>query len=299
VGAGWWIAGRFLSPLQRITGTARRLSDRTLHERIDLQGPQDELKELADTFDGMLERLEVAFESQRRFIANVSHELRTPLTAQQALVEVVLADTSATAGELRSALEGVHAAALDQQRIVQGLLTLAISERALERRDLVDMASLARIAIDQVGNEVAHRGLTVEASLQRSRVLGDPTLLQRMVGNLLENAVRHNRSGGWIRVESSEADGHVRIVVTNTGDEVPATIAPLLIEPFTRLAGQRTRSEEGLGLGLSIVRAVSTAHGGRLGIESCPGGGLRVTLRFPAMARTQRDPGCPTLNDGW
>src|SRR3954452_24864045 len=193
---GWGVAGRVLRPLQRITATAQRVSQDTLDERIGLEGPRDELKELADTFDGMLERLSGAFASQRRFVANASHELRTPLTVIRTELEVTLADPGATTGELRTMGETVRDATLATERLIQALLTLARSEGGIQRRDDVDLAEAARMALAHTGSEAAARHIDMRPTLDPAPVRGDRRLLERLVANLVENAVRHNREGG-------------------------------------------------------------------------------------------------------
>ena len=284
VGAGWLIAGRLLRPLRQITATAHRLSHQTLHERIRLRRPNDELKELADTFDGMLTRLQTAFESQRRFVANASHELRTPLSEERALVDVTLSDGKAGEEELRTALRAVRAAVDEQERIIEGLLTLARSERGLDRHQSVDVRRLAEAALRGVEPAAATRRVRLEQSLLPAAVSGDPALLQRMVGNLLDNAVWYNDPGGWVRLATRSENGHVELEVLNSGPRVPPGVVPTLFEPFRRLDGHRAASRDGLGLGLSIVRAVVQAHGGGVEAAARREGGLRVTVRLPSSA---------------
>ena len=207
---GWLVAGRALRPLQQITSTARRVSQDTLDERIALEGPRDELKELADTFDAMLERLSGAFASQRRFVANASHELRTPLTVMRTELEVTLADPDATNAELRTMAEAVHDALDRTERLVQSLLTLARSEGAVTRRDPMDLARAARVALEHTARDADAAGLAVTADLHPAPVAGDRSLLERLVANLVENAVVHNRPGGRVSVTTSSRDGRER-----------------------------------------------------------------------------------------
>jgi len=238
---GWLVAGRVLRPLQQITATARRVSQDTLDERIALEGPRDELKELADTFDAMLERLSGAFASQRRFVANASHELRTPLTVMRTELEVTLADPDATNAELRTMAEAVHDAMDRTERLVQSLLTLARSEGAVTRRDPVDLASAARLALQHSARDADAAGLAVTADLHPAPVSGDRRLLESLVANLVENAVGHNRAGGRVSVTTSSRDGRSVVEVVNDGEVLDAAVLPSLLEPFTP-TGARSRS---------------------------------------------------------
>jgi signal transduction histidine kinase len=276
---GWLVAGRALRPLQRITAAARRVSQDTLDERIALDGPRDELHELADTFDAMLERLSAAFASQRRFVANASHELRTPLSVIRTELEVTLADPHATNGELRAMAEAVHDATARTERLVQALLTLARSEGAVTRRDPLDLASAAALALEQSGRDAAAAGLEVTADLHAAPVRGDRRLLERLVANLVENAVAHNRRGGRLSVSTQARGAHSTVEVVNDGDELDPSVLPALLEPFQRL--DRGARGDGAGLGLSIVRSVAAAHGGAVALAACPGGGLRATVTLP------------------
>jgi signal transduction histidine kinase len=276
---GWAIAGRMLRPLQRITATAKRVSQDNLDERIGLEGPRDELKELADTFDGMLGRLSGAFASQRRFVANASHELRTPLTVIRTELEVTLADPNATTAELRAMGETVRDATLATERLIQALLTLARSEGGVQRRDPVDLAEAARAALAQMGNEAAARDIATRPTLDPAPVRGDRRLLERLVANLVENAVRHNRDGGAVEVRTSQVAGRSTVEVRNDGDVIPPEALASLLEPFQRL--DRGARGDGVGLGLSIVRSVAEAHGGSVELRARPAGGLVVRVSLP------------------
>src|SRR5919199_1000562 len=256
---GWAVAGRVLRPLQRITATAQRVSQDNLDERIGLQGPRDELKELADTFDGMLERLSGAFASQRRFVANASHELRTPLTVIRTELEVALADPEATNAELRAMAETVRDATAATERLIQALLTLARSEAGVTRRNALDLADAARQALAQTSGEAAGRGLEVRSTLEPAPVRGDRRLLERLVANLVDNAVRHNRDGGGVEVRTGSVAGRSTVEVRNDGAVIPPEAVASLLEPFQRL--DRGARGDGVGLGLSIVRSVAEAHG--------------------------------------
>jgi signal transduction histidine kinase len=282
VGFGWAIAGRVLGPLHRMTATARRLSEENLHERIALDGPDDELKELADTFDAMLGRLEAAFESQRRFAANASHELRTPLSIMRTEVDVALADPDARPEELRRMGEVVRRATERSDALIDGLLLLARSDRGLAARAPVDLAELAGEALARSSAEAAAAGVETAARLEPAPTTGDAALLGRLAGNLIENAIRHNGSGGRLEVETGPAPGggEVRLAVANTGPVIDAADVDGLFEPFRRLAPDRLAAA-GAGLGLSIVRSVATAHGGRVSARPRPGGGLVVDVFLP------------------
>jgi signal transduction histidine kinase len=287
---GWMMAGRALRGLQQITAAARRVSQDTLDERIALEGPRDELKELADTFDAMLERLSAAFASQRRFVANASHELRTPLTVMRTELEVTLADPNASNAELRSMAEAVHEAMDRTERLVQALLTLARSEGAVARRDPVDLGEAARMALEHTARHAQAAGLAVTADLHAAPVRGDRRLLERLVANLVENAVGHNRPGGRVSVTTATRNGHSVVDVVNDGDVLDPATLPRLLEPFQRI--DRGARGDGAGLGLSIVRSVAQAHGGAVALAVCPEGGLRATVTLPrgeAAEPTQPD----------
>jgi signal transduction histidine kinase len=281
VGLGWLVAGRVLAPLAAITATARRLEGSTLHERINLQGPQDELKELADTFDQMLGRLDAAFATQRRFVANASHELRTPLAIARTEVDVALADRDAGPAELRAMAERVLEANQRSERLIEGLLTLARSERQLRASEPLDLAMAAADALDAAAPEVGRLGLRVSRVLGAAPVAGDRALLERLVANLVENAVRHNRPGGWVEVDTGRAGPRSLVRVANGGPPIPPDQVATLFEPFRRLDPDRTGSGRGAGLGLSIVRSVATAHGGTATATALPDGGLEVRVELP------------------
>jgi signal transduction histidine kinase len=282
VGLGWLVAGRVLRPLQAITATARRLEGSTLHERINLEGPEDELKELADTFDQMLARLDNAFETQRRFVANASHELRTPLAIARTEADVALADPDASPAELRAMAERVREASQRSERLIEGLLVLARSERQLRAGEPVDLSEAAADALSVARPEAERLGLRVRSVLGGAPVTGDRALLERLVANLVENAVRHNLAGGWLEVDTGLAGGRAVVRVANGGAPIPPEQVPGLFEPFRRLGGDRTGSDRGAGLGLSIVRSVAAAHGGTASARALPGGGLEVTVEVPA-----------------
>jgi signal transduction histidine kinase len=287
VALGWVVAGRVLRPLAAITATARRVSQDRLDERIALQGPHDELRELADTFDEMLDRLAAGFTAQKRFVANASHELRTPLTVLRAEVDVTLADPDAGVDELRAMGETVREATIETEQLLESLLMLARSEAGIERRAEVDLVDAAQRAIAQrTGEALEHEvQLRYAGPARRLVVDGDPRLLERLVANLVDNAVRHNVTGGWATVELREADGAALLTVSNGGAPVPAEAAARLLEPFQRLA-RRGDGPPGAGLGLSIVRSVAVAHGGGVDVRARPGGGLEVAVCVPGVVST-------------
>nr|WP_247706613.1 ATP-binding protein [Streptomyces liliiviolaceus] len=298
---GWLVAGRVLAPLRDMAAAARRISADDLHRRLAVAGPDDELKDLADTFDDLLARLEGAFEAQRRFVANASHELRTPLTLQQAVVDVALADPRADAASLRAACLRVRAAGQEQERLIEALLMLARGQRAEPERESVDLAVLAGELLPPEGGAGAgtdtdtdtdtgtgtRTGLRprVDAELTSAPLVGDPQLVGRLVSNLLENAVRHNLpegEGGWVTVWTGVVDGRASLRIANSGPVVPVDQVGVLFEPFRRLGVERVRgrAREGAGLGLSIVAAIVGAHGGVVEARA-RGGGLWVEVVFP------------------
>jgi signal transduction histidine kinase len=281
IGIGWLMAGRTLRPLQEITATARRVADRSLHERIALQGPPDELKELADTFDAMLERLDQSFAGQRRFAANASHELRTPLAINRTLLEVALGDPEASP-DLRQLGKTLLATNERSERLIDGLLALTSSDAELIRRTPVDLADVGSQAVEQLADEAARREITVQAHLAPASMKGDGVLLERLALNLLQNGIRHNAPDGWVELVTLRQNGFAELVVTNTGPVIPPYEIDSLFEPFRRLHAERTGSDRGVGLGLSIVRSIARAHGGGVSAVPRDGGGLVVRVRLPA-----------------
>jgi signal transduction histidine kinase len=283
IGLGWLVAGRVLRPLRTITTAAQRLSASSLHQRLALAGPDDELKELGDTFDGLLARLEASFAAQRQFVANASHELRTPLARQRAVAEVALADPERTVASLSHACRRVLAAGEQQERLIEALLTLARSQRGLGRREPVELAAITDDAVRCRLAEAGRRGLTVHADLSSAATLGDVRLAERLAANLLDNAVAHNTPGGWVRVRTGHRAGHAVLSVANSGPAIAPAQLGRLFEPFQRLGADRT-GHDGLGLGLSIVRAIADAHQATLRARALPGGGLDIQVRFPAFS---------------
>ncbi|MEW2357789.1 ATP-binding protein [Spirillospora sp. NPDC029432] len=283
---GYLVAGRMLRPLHRVTATARRLSESTLHERIALDGPQDEIKDLADTFDRMLDRLGRAFDAQRRFVANASHELRTPLTINRTVLEVALASRK-NPPETKALADVLLGNTARHERLVDGLLLLARSEREPQNPAPTPLPDVVRSALDQAE---AHGDAEVEVRLGDAVVEGDPVLLERCAANLLENALKYNVEGGRVWVRTGERDGRAVLHVANTGRPVPSYEIERIYEPFRRLRADRVGSADGAGLGLSIVRAVVEAHGGTIETVPRDGGGLAITVRFPAAGRAPDPP---------
>jgi signal transduction histidine kinase len=277
---GWLVAGRALRPVHAITGAARRASEENLGERLALAGPPDELKELADTYDAMLARLDAAFASQRRFVANASHELRTPLTVMRTAIDVTLAKPDRTPAQLEDMAAEVRAGVDRAEALIEALLTLARSDRGATAVELTDLSVLAEDALDAAGPAIRAGSLGLETALQPAPSCGDLVLLDRLVANLVDNAVRHNSPGGWIQVATGMRHGQAYLTVTNGGPVIGEDVAPLLFEPFRRLDGP-AGSGPGTGLGLSIVRSVATAHHGLVTARSQPAGGLEVTVLLP------------------
>jgi signal transduction histidine kinase len=278
---GYMMAGRVLAPLGRITRTARSVAGSDLKRRIELEGPDDELKELADTFDEMLDRLERSFDAQRRFVANASHELRTPLAINRTLLEVQLSDPGASA-DLQQLGKTLLATNERSEQLVEGLLLLARSDNEIVERKPVDLAEAASQALDQTRGEAQAKGVQLRAALSPAVVQGNGVLLERIVLNLVQNAVRYNvPEGGWVDVGTEVQHGHAVLVVSNTGPVVPAYEIDNLFEPFRRLRTERTGSDKGVGLGLSIARSVARAHGGVISAEPREGGGLLMRVAIP------------------
>ena len=275
--AGWIAAGRILAPVHRLTAAARAASEQNLSQRIALQGPRDELRELADTFDTMLERLDRAFTSQRQFIANASHELRTPLTVMRTAMDVVLAKPEPTRGELASMAAEVRQAVGHSERLIEALLVLARNDQARALTDPLDLAAIAEDALE--ARTAKGIIITTTAMLGEAPVTGDQVLLERLVNNLLDNANRYNITGGTVTISTTAHDAASVLRVVNTGTVVPADMVERLFMPFTRL-DDRTR-HDGFGLGLALVSSIAAAHGGTVTATAVPAGGLDVTVRLP------------------
>jgi signal transduction histidine kinase len=288
---GWAVAGRVLAPLKRITSTAQRVSDSSLDERIPVAGPHDELRELGETLNSMLDRLAGSFETQRRFVANASHELRSPLTVIRSEAEVALANPEPDIDELRDMAAAVVDASRRTEALLAGLLILARSQRGLVASRPVDLAEAARPALEHARDRAAREGVRLSGELEPAPTEGDPALLERVAANLIENGIAYNRPGGFVSVSTRAAGAGAELRVENSGPPVGREDAARLAEPFERLG--RDSDGRGAGLGLSIVSAVSEAHGGTLAIEPRPEGGLVVCVRLPGAGagRAPAEPG--------
>jgi signal transduction histidine kinase len=278
---GWLLAGRVLRPLSTITAAARRISASSLHERLALPGPRDELKELADTLDSLFARLEASFEAQRRFAASASHELRTPLTRERTLLQVTLADPASTTSTWEAVSRELLASNAEQERLIEALLTLASSEAGSGQREPVDLAAVTSEALAAAGPGISRLGLNVQASTRPAAFDGDPLLVQQLVANLIDNAVRHNVPGGDVQVATGTSAAGVVLSVISSGPVIPAAEVDRLFQPFQRLGPRPARRDGGHGLGLSIVRAIAMAHGANVTAQPRPGGGLAIEVRFP------------------
>jgi signal transduction histidine kinase len=281
LGISWIVAGRMLRPLRSLTAATRRISQDRLHERIALDGPSDELKELADTFDEMVARLEASFNSQRRFVADAAHELRTPLAIVRTGAEVQLAKRQATPEQWQAMAHRVLAATGRAERTLDGLLALARSDSGVIAGETHDLAVAAAGALSDADGDAERAELTVRTDLRAAPVNGDPALLDRLVSNLVDNAIRHNHPGGWVEVVTDRGDQKASVTVRNSGDPVPPAEVDRLFEPFQRLASQRTADGRSTGLGLAIVRSIVGAHGGTVMAAANAGGGLTVTVTLP------------------
>lgn len=277
--AAWLVAGRVLRPIRTITRTARRISSANLHERLGLEGPQDELKELGDTLDELFARLDAAFDAQRHFVANASHELRTPLTAERSMLQVALDDPGTSAEGWRSIARELLASNDEQNQLIEALLTLASGEGGVEHLEAVDLADVARHVLSD--HPSASLGLHVTEVTGSAPVDGDPLLLESLVANLVDNAITHNVRGGNVEVSTGTKDGRAVVAVSNTGPVVPPTEVDRLFRPFQRLDRHRLHHDRGHGLGLSIVSAIAAAHGAAVTAEPFPEGGISIEVTFP------------------
>jgi len=280
VGLGWFVAGRVLRPIRTISTSVRRISEDNLHARLDATGPDDELKELSDTFDQLLRRLETAFQAQRQFAANASHELRTPLTLERTLLEVALADPDCTLESLRATCQRVLAAEAHQERLIASLLTLARSQSELTSRSPIDLCEVARSVVWSRTSQLAGAGLTIGCDLNPAPILGDDHLVEHLIANLLDNAIRYNVPAGFITLATGTADCRSFLRVLNSGPHIAAEHVTRLQRPFERLGPDRTDTQSGTGLGLSIVASIARAHGADLSLQPRTDGGLAVTVTF-------------------
>jgi signal transduction histidine kinase len=277
---GWFMAGRVLRPVSAITATARRASERHLGERVGLTGPNDELKVLADTFDDMLARLDVAFASQQRFVADASHELRTPLAVMRTSIDVTMAKPQQSPEQIEAMTDKLRRSLAQAEGLVEALLTLAMSERRIQSPEFVDLATVAEDVLDEATPAVEAAGLRLHTDLDPAETAGDPVLLERLVTNLVDNAVRYNVDDGWVSVRSGTTGAGSFVEVGNSGPVIDADEIPLLLEPFRRSDGA-ARGGEGHGLGLAIVRSVAAAHSAELDVQARADGGLRIRVALP------------------
>jgi signal transduction histidine kinase len=280
---GWAVGARVLRPLRAITRAARTASQENLHQRLALTGPPDELKELADTFDAMLTRLDATFASQRRFTASASHELRTPLTEMRTLIDVALAKPAGPARQPDPLLAGIRDAVDKSEDLIEALLTLARSDRGVEHTETVDLPTAVEDAIDLHSPAAAARGVRIRSDLKPAQVTGDRVLLERLASNLIDNAVRHNTPGGWVLASTRSRAGLAELTIANSGEPIPPEQTGALFEPFRRLPAA-ARDRPGTGLGLSIVASVAKAHRGRAQARARPDGGLEIHVTLPSAA---------------
>ena len=285
VALGWLVAGRVLRPLREMTAAARAISEDSLHQRLAVPGPGDEMKDLGDTIDGLLERLEAAFDAQRDFVASASHELRTPLTLTRTLLQMILTDPHPTLAAYRTTCQDLLEASEQQEQLIEALLTLARSQRGLDHREDLDLAAITTSVLQALEPQAGARGLTVSAYVSTAPVLGDSRLLQRLVTNLIDNAIRHNAPAGQITIKVTADRQLPAVTISNTGPVIPAGQVTRLLQPFQRLNTTRSASGDGLGLGLSIVAAIARAHQATITINPRSQGGLDVHVRFPPAAR--------------
>jgi signal transduction histidine kinase len=287
IALGWLVAGRVLRPLRTMTAAMQRISEQNLHERLAVAGPDDELKRLGDTIDGLLARLEGAFDAQRGFVANASHELRTPLTMMRTALDVATRKPGPSAPAV-TALAGKIRAGLDKaDRLVESFLTLARAQHGgTVTRSIVALDQLATTALAEHSAAINDMHLTVGQDHYDASVPGSEALLAYLTGNLIDNAIRHNQPGGWIRVATGTGTGTAWLIVENSGPILGQSHVGELLQPFRRAAPDRTGTNgTGVGLGLSIVAAVVATHDGSLDLHARPHGGLRVTVTFPLAAR--------------
>jgi signal transduction histidine kinase len=285
---GWLVAGRFLRPLRTITATTREISATSLHERLNLTGPEDELKELADTFDELLDRLERSFAFERQFVANASHELRTPLAAMRTSLDVAMAKPGPVPPHIRTLGDRLRRELDHVDRLLESFLTLAHTQQGpLGDESTVSLTELARRAIERRADAISAMGLDVEEQQQRpdAWVTGSQTLLSRMIENVIDNSIGHNQPGGWARVRTAVEDKRAHIVVENGGPVLDGDQVRQLTQPFRRIGNERTGSDNGSGLGLAIVSTIVEVHGGTLDLEALTGGGLRVVITLPLAVR--------------
>jgi signal transduction histidine kinase len=287
---GWLVAGRVLRPVRTITAAARAISATSLHERLTVTGPDDEFSELAGTLNDLLARLEASFTAQRHFVANASHELRTPLTLDRTLLQLALRNPGTTTGQWRATGQELLESGIHTEHVLEALLTLASSEGGITSREPADLSEAAAASLHATRPEAGRQQLRVETSLDSAPVLGDPDLIERLALNLLDNAVRHNTTGGTVQLTTGQQDGCAVISVANTGPVIPPAEVTRLFRPFERLATPRASNGNGSGhgLGLSIVAAIADAHSATITAHARPEGGLRIQVSFPDQPVTTR-----------
>lgn len=278
---GWFVAGRILRPLRTMTATARRISATSLHERLDLHGPDDELKELGDTFDELLGRLERSWESQRQFVANVSHELRSPLTRLRLQADLVATDPEATVESLQAGYRAIADATEQQEELIAALLSFAKGQRGLDRHETLNLGTMVHDVLEAQCPQADQRHLRIETDLKPAMVDGDPRLIEQLVQNLVDNAIVHNIVGGHIHVATMSLGDAAVLAITNDGPIIPRTELERLFRPFERLEAGRLHRETGHGMGLAIVEAIATAHDAAITADSRPQGGLSIEIAFP------------------
>jgi signal transduction histidine kinase len=281
---GWFVAGRMLRPVRTITATVREISATSLHRRLGLAGARDELKELGDTFDSLLARLDASFQTQRRFVANAPHELRTPLARQRALGQVALSDPNATVESLRGAHERILIAGAQQERLIEALLTLTRGHAGLQVREPFSLGRVVHDVLAAKQSEAEHRGVRLLPSISPAIVTGHGGLAERLVTNLVDNALRYNVPDGWIRVTTDTQAGRATLRVANSGPVIPPDVVDDLFQPFRRLTDSRVANADGLGLGLSIVHAIAEAHDATIAALTNPDGGLDITVTFASAS---------------
>ena len=279
VALGWLVADRALRPLRAITAAARAISASSLDKRLRLDQPYEEFRDLGDTLDDLFGRLHAAFESQRHFVANASHELRTPLAAERAVLQVALADPGASVESLRAACQQLLALGEEQEHLIDALLTLASGQRGLREREPFDLAEVTRRVVAAREQEAARRDLRVQTHLAPAITTGDSRLAERLVANLVDNAILHNLTGGHVLVTTMTA-GTACLSIVNTGAVVPPPEVDRLFQPFQQLDGERTSHGGGYGLGLAIAASIATAHAASLTARALPEGGLAVEVSF-------------------
>jgi signal transduction histidine kinase len=282
---GWLVAGRVLRPLRTITNTARRISSTNLHERLALQGPKDELAELGDTFDELLDRLESSFTAQRQFVAQASHELRTPLAVHRTLLELALGDPDATVDSLQANNQRLLAADEQLEQLIEALLNLARSEHARAELETLNLAMITGELLHSRERSITKQGLHLTTWLANATTVGDRRLIEQLIANLIDNAIRHNTPSGYIEIrtmlERHAGPERAVIAVANSGPVIPAADVDRLFEPFQRLDPQRHARNASTGLGLSIVHAIATAHDAAITAQPRAHGGLQIEVSFP------------------